>query len=64
MSGECCLGFVFFGHLDLIITQESIHNGEEHIRSGIIDQCIDMLPWGWPGSNICNQCTCVLSHLS
>jgi len=38
MSGECCFGFVFFGHLDLIITREFIHKGEEHVASGIIDQ--------------------------
>ena len=45
MSGECCLGFVFFGHLDLVITQESVHKGEELVGSGIIDQGIDMWQW-------------------
>ena len=45
MSGECCLGFIYFGYFDLIITRESIHKGEEHVGSGIIDQCIDMWQW-------------------
>ena len=45
MNGECCLGFVFFGHFDLIIAWESIHEGEEPIGSSIIDQSIDMWQW-------------------
>ena len=45
MSGECCLGFVFFDHFDLIIAWESIHEGEEHVGSGIIDRGIDMWQW-------------------
>ena len=30
---------------DLIITRESIHEGEEHVGSSIIDQGIDMWQW-------------------
>ena len=45
MSGECYLSFVFLGHLDLIIAWESIHEGEEHVGSSIIDQGIDMRQW-------------------
>ena len=37
MSGECCLGFIYFGYFDLIITRESIHKGEEHVGRAIID---------------------------
>ena len=35
----------FFNHFDLIIAGESIHEGEEHVGSGIIDQCIDIWQW-------------------
>ena len=42
MSGECCLGFIYFGYFDLIITRESIHKGEEHVGHAIIDYGIDM----------------------
>ena len=45
MTDECCLGFVFLGELELIIALESIHKGEEHVDSGIIDQGIDMWQW-------------------
>ena len=45
MSGECCLSFVFLGHFDLILAGESIHEGEEHVGSSIIDQSIDMWQW-------------------
>ena len=45
MNGDYCLSFVFLGHLNLIITRESIHKGEEHVGSSIIDQCIDMRQW-------------------
>ena len=45
MSGECYLGFVFFGHFDLIITLESIQKGEEHVGWGVIDQGIDIWQW-------------------
>ena len=45
MSGKCCLSFVFFCHFDLIITQEFIHKGEEHVSYGVIDQGIDMWQW-------------------
>ena len=48
MGGECCLGFVLFNHFDLIITQEPIHKGEEHIGHGVINQGIDM----WQGKII------------
>ena len=48
MSGERCLGFVFFNHLDLIITQEPVHKGEEHVGHDVINQSIDM----WQGKII------------
>ena len=48
MSGECYLGFVLFSHIDLIITQESIHKGEEHVGHGFINQGIDI----WQGKII------------
>ena len=38
MSGECHFVFVLFSHLDLIITQESIHKGEEHVNHGVINE--------------------------
>ena len=48
MNGEHCFGFVFFNHLDLIRTRESIHKGEEHVGRGVINQGIDM----WQGKII------------
>ena len=42
MSGECNLGFVLFGHRDLVTTWESVHEGEEPVGSGIINQGIDV----------------------
>ena len=45
MSGERCFGFVFFSHIDLIVTRESIHKGEEHVGRGVINQGIDV----WQG---------------
>ena len=48
MGGECCLGFVFFSHFDLIITQEPIHKGEEQVGRGVINQGIDT----WQGKII------------
>ena len=42
MSGERYFGFVFFSHLDLIMTWESIHKGEEHVGHGVINQGIDV----------------------
>ena len=48
MGGEPHLGFVFFSHLDLIITRESVHKGEEHVGCGVINQGIDM----WHGKII------------
>ena len=42
MSGECCLGFVFLSHFDLIVAWETVYEGEERIGSGIIDQGIDV----------------------
>ena len=48
MNGEHCFGFVFFNHLDLIITWESIHKEEEHVGYGVINQGIDM----WQGKII------------
>ena len=38
MNGECCFGFAFFRHLDLIIIRESILKGEEHVSHGVINQ--------------------------
>ena len=43
ISGECCFGFVFLSHLDLIITREYVHKGEEHVDHGVINQGINML---------------------
>ena len=45
MSGECHLSFVFLGLFDLIISWESVHEGEEPIGSNIIDQGINMWQW-------------------
>ena len=42
MCGECCLGFVLLNHFDLIVAGEAVHEGEEPISSGIIDQGIDV----------------------
>ena len=42
MGGEHCLGFVLFSHLDLIITQEPVHEGEEHVGRGVINQGVDV----------------------
>ena len=48
MSGEKCLSFVLFNHLDLIITQESIHKREEHVGRCVINQGNDI----WQGKII------------
>jgi len=37
MGSECHLGFVLFSHRDLIITRESIHKGEEHVGSCVVN---------------------------
>ena len=42
ISGECCFGFVFLSNLDLIITRELVHKGEEHDDRGVINQGINM----------------------
>ena len=45
MCGECHLGFVLLNHFDLIVAGEVVHEGEEPISSGIIDQGIDVWQW-------------------
>ena len=48
MSGERCFGFVPFSHLDLIITRQPFHKGEEHVGHGVINRGIDV----WQGEII------------
>ena len=48
IGGEFCLGFVLFSHFDLIITQEFVHKGEEHVPRGVINQGINI----WQGKII------------
>jgi len=33
---------VFFGHLDLLISRESIHKGQHPVSSGVVHQNIDV----------------------
>ena len=47
-SGECCPGFVLFSHLNLLITREPIHKGEENVGCGVINQSNNM----WQGKII------------
>ena len=37
MGGEFYLGFVLFNHFDMIITQEPIRKGKEHVGCGVIN---------------------------
>ena len=37
MGSKCRLGFILFNHRDLFITRESIHKGEEHVGSGVVN---------------------------
>ena len=48
MGGELYLGFILFSHFDLIIIQEPVHKGEEHVGRGVINQGIDI----WQGKII------------
>ena len=45
MGGELYLGFILFSHFDLIIIQEPVHKGEEHVGCSVINQGIDI----WQG---------------
>ena len=42
ISGERYFGFVFLSHLDLIITRELVHKGEEHVDRSVINLGINM----------------------
>ena len=48
ISGERHFGFVPLSHLNLIITRESIHKGEEYVGRDVIYQGIDI----WQGKII------------
>ena len=48
IGSEWCLGPILFNHLDLIITREPIHKGEECVGHGVFNQSINM----WQGKII------------
>ena len=45
ICGKYCFSFVLLDHLDLVVARETIHEGEEPIGSGIIDQGINVWQW-------------------
>src|ERR1051325_6429751 len=45
LCNESSLLHVFRSHLDLIVTGETIHEGENLMLSGVVDQNINMRKW-------------------
>src|ERR1051325_2905279 len=45
LCNESSLLHVFGGHFDLIVTGETIHEGENFMLSGVINQNINMWKW-------------------
>src|ERR1044072_5430472 len=45
LCNESSLFHVFGGHFDLIVTGETIHEGENFMLSGVVNQKINMRKW-------------------
>ena len=45
MCDEGCLLHVFRSHLDLVVSRETIHEGEDFVFHGVVDQNVNVRKW-------------------